>query len=60
MPDSRYTLGEQDVNVRGPLATQAIGIAGENGTLEPGKYANVLVLNKDMETNAVFFEGKKQ
>ncbi len=99
MPDGRYTLGGQDVNVRGPLATlddgtiagsvtdlmgclkkavefgiplhdavraaavnpaQAIGIAGEYGTLEPGKHANVLILDKSLELKAVFFEGEKQ
>ena len=38
---------------------QAIGIFDRVGSLEPGKRANVVVLNGDLEVKAVFFQGKQ-
>ena len=96
MPDGQYTLGGQDVTVRGALATladgtiagsvtdlmscmrkavsfgipladavraaavnpaQAIGIFDRVGSLDVGKQANAVVLDKDLELKAVFFNG---
>ena len=98
MPDGQYTLGGQDVTVKGPLATLAdgtiagsvtdlmgclrkavsfgipladavraaavnpaevLGIADSFGTLDVGKRANVVVLDKDLELKAIFFAGKR-
>ncbi|MDE6841345.1 MAG: N-acetylglucosamine-6-phosphate deacetylase [Oscillospiraceae bacterium] len=38
---------------------QAIGVFDRVGSLEPGKRANVVVLNGDLEVKAVFFQGKQ-
>ena len=97
MPDGSYTLGGQDVTVKGKLATladgtiagsvtdlmscmrtavsfgiplhdavraaavnpaQAIGIYDRVGSLEPGKRANVVILDENLELKAVFFRGQ--
>lgn len=97
MPDGAYTLGGQDVTVKGKHATladgtlagsvtdlmrcmktavsfgipledavraaavnpaKAIGIYSRAGSLEPGKRANVVVLDQDLEVKDVFFRGK--
>lgn len=97
MPDGAYTLGGQDVTVRGPRATLAdgtlagsvtdlmaclrtavsfgiplrdavraaaynpakvLGIDDWAGSLEPGKTANVAVLNPDLTLRAVLFRGE--
>ena len=38
---------------------KAIGIFDRVGSLEPGKRANVAVLDSDLELKAVFFHGKQ-
>lgn len=97
MPDGQYTLGGQDVTVRGPRATladgtlagsvtdlmecmktavsfgiplwdavkaaawnpaRALGIDSWAGSLEPGKTANIAVLNADLSLRAVLFRGE--
>lgn len=96
MPDGQYTLGGQDVAVRGARATladgtlagsvtdlmkcmktavsfgiplwdavkaaawnpaRALGIDSWAGSLEPGKAANIAVLNADLSLRAVLFRG---
>ena len=98
MPDGQYTLGGQDVTVKGRLATLADGtIAGSAtdllgcvqtavsmgiplaaavraaavnparcigaysrvGSLEPGKLANLVILNEDYSLRSVFFRGEE-
>ena len=98
MPDGQYTLGGQDVTVRGPLATladgtiagsvtdlmgcvkkavsfgipladavlaaalnpaEAIGVSDRFGTLDIGKQANIVVLDKELDLKAVFFAGQE-
>ena len=98
MPDGQYTLGGQDVTVRGKHATladgtlagsvtdlmgcmktavsfgipleeavwaaavnpaRAIGIFSRVGSLEPGKRANLVILDKDLEVKDVFFRGQR-
>ena len=98
MPDGQYTLGGQDVVVKGKLATltdgtiagsvtdlmaclktavsfgipladavraaavnsaQAIGVFDRVGSLEPGKRANVVVLDGELNVKNVFFHGKQ-
>ena len=97
MPDGSYTLGGQDVTVKGKHATladgtlagsvtdlmscmktavsfgipladavraaavnpaKAIGIFSRAGSLEPGKRANVVILDEKLEVKDVFFRGK--
>ena len=97
MPDGQYTLGGQDVTVKGKLATladgtiagsvtdlmgclktavsfgiplhaavraaavnpaRAIGIYSRCGSLEPGKRANVVILDEHLELKDVFFRGE--
>lgn len=97
MPDGQYTLGGQDVTVKGKYATlsdgtlagsvtdlmgclrtavsfgipladavraaavnpaRAIGIYSRCGSLEPGKRANVVLLDHDMEIKHIIFRGK--
>ena len=97
MPDGQYTLGGQDVTVKGKLATladgtiagsvtdlmgclktavsfgiplhaavraaavnpaRAIGIYSRCGSLEPGKRANVVILDERLELKDVFFRGE--
>ncbi len=97
MPDGQYTLGGQDVTVKGKHATLAdgtlagsvtdlmgclktavsfgipladavraaavnsaksIGIYSRYGSLEPGKRANVVVLDENLELKDVFFRGE--
>ena len=97
MPDGQYTLGGQDVVVKGKLATltdgtiagsvtdlmgcmktavsfgiplkdavraaavnpaKAIGIYSRCGSLEPGKRANVVILDENLELKDVFFRGE--
>lgn len=96
MPDGRYTLGGQEVTVRGPRATladgtlagsvtdlmaglrnavrfgvplrdavkaaavnpaRALGLYDRFGSLDPGKEANIAVLNGDLSLRAVIFRG---
>ena len=98
MPDGDYTLGGQDVRVKGKLATLAdgtiagsvtdlmsclktaagfgipladavraaaynparvLGIDGRYGTLDPGKVANIAVLDSELNVKDVFFKGRK-
>ena len=98
MPDGQYTLGGQDVTVKGKHATLAdgtlagsvtdlmrcmktavsfgipleeavwaaavnpartIGIFSRAGSLEPGKRANLVVLDQDLEVKDVFFRGQR-
>jgi len=100
MPDGQYTLGGQDVMVRGNAATlcadgalagsvtnlmdcmknavqqmgipletavkcaavnpaKAIGIYDQYGSIEPGKAANIVLLNEQLEIEAVFLRGKR-
>ena len=98
MPDGQYTLGGQDVTVKGKHATladgtlagsvtdlmrcmktavsfgipleeavwaaavnpaRAIGIFSRAGSLEPGKRANLVVLDQDLEVKDVFFRGQR-
>lgn len=97
MPDGQYTLGGQDVVVKGKLATltdgtiagsvtdlmgcmktavsfgipledavraaavnpaKAIGIYSRCGSLEPGKRANLVILDQNLEIKDVFFRGE--
>lgn len=97
MPDGQYTLGGQDVTVRGARATLAdgtlagsvtnlmrcmqtavcfgiplwdavkaaawnparvLGIDAWAGSLEPGKTANIAVLNADLSLRCVLFHGQ--
>jgi N-acetylglucosamine-6-phosphate deacetylase len=97
MPDGQYTLGGQDVTVRGPRATladgtlagsvsdlmqcmktavsfgvplrdavkaaawnpaRALGIDSWAGSLEPGKAANLAVLNGDLSLRCVLQRGR--
>ena len=97
MPDGAYTLGGQDVTVKGKYATlsdgtlagsvtdlmncmktavsfgipledavraaavnpaKAIGIFSRAGSLEPGKRANVVILDENLDVKDVFFRGK--
>ena len=97
MPDGQYTLGGQDVTVRGARATLAdgtlagsvtnlmrcmltavsfgiplwdavkaaawnparvLGIDAWAGSLEPGKMANIAVLNADLSLRCVLFHGQ--
>ena len=97
MPDGDYTLGGQDVTVKGKYATladgtlagsvtdlmscmktavsfgipladavraaavnpaKAIGIFSRAGSLEPGKRANVVILDENLDVKDVFFRGK--
>ena len=96
MADGSYTLGGQDVTVKGPRATlsdgtiagsvtdlmaclnkavsfgislrdavtaaavnpaKALGIYQRYGSLDPGKAANIVVLNQDLSLRAVIFRG---
>lgn len=100
MPDGRYTLGGQDVNLVGNKPTlvsdgaiagsatnlmdcmktavkdmgiplevairgaavnpaQAIGIYDNYGSITPGKVANIVLLDKDLNTKAVYIKGKR-
>lgn len=98
MPDGDYTLGGQDVKVKGKLATladgtiagsvtdlmscmrtavgfgipladavratavnpaQVLGIYGRYGSLEPGKMANIVVLDSGLNVRDVFFRGER-
>lgn len=97
MPDGQYTLGGQDVTVKGKLATladgtiagsvtdlmgcmktavsfgipladavraaavnsaKAIGVYSRCGSLEPGKRANLVILDENLELKDVFFRGE--
>jgi N-acetylglucosamine-6-phosphate deacetylase len=97
MPDGQYTLGGQDVTVRGPRATladgtlagsvsnlmqcvrtavsfgvplrdavkaaawnpaRALGIDSWAGSLEPGKAANVVILEPDLTLRCVLLRGQ--
>ncbi len=97
-PDGDYTLGGQDVKVKGKLATladgtiagsvtdlmscmrtavgfgipladavraaavnpaQVLGIYGRYGSLEPGKMANIVVLDSGLNVRDVFFRGER-
>ncbi|MEQ2455371.1 N-acetylglucosamine-6-phosphate deacetylase [Flavonifractor hominis] len=97
MPDGAYTLGGQDVTVKGKYATladgtlagsvtdlmscmktavsfgipladavraaavnpaKAIGIFSRAGTLEPGKRANLVVLDENLNLKDIFFRGE--
>ena len=96
MEDGQYTLGGQDVTVRGPLATLAdgtiagsatnlydcmrkavemgvpkeqairaatinpavsIGVQDEVGSLEAGKYANIVIADKELHRRQVILKG---
>ncbi len=100
MPDGRYQLGGQDVDLVGnrptlvssgaiagsatnlmdsmklvvrdmgiPLESavraaavnpaKAIGIFDKYGSIEPGKVANIVLLDKDLNTKAVYIKGKQ-
>ena len=98
MPDGQYTLGGQDVTVKGRYATladgtlagsvtdlmgclktavsfgiplehavraaavnpaRAIGIYSRCGSLEPGKRANFVILDRDLNLRDVFFCGQR-
>ena len=98
MPDGDYTLGGQDVKVKGKFATladgtiagsvtdlmscmrtavgfgipladavraaavnpaQVLGIYGRYGSLEPGKMANIVVLDSGLNVRDVFFRGER-
>ncbi len=37
---------------------RAVGIIKDYGTLEPGKYANIVILNEALETKAILHKGK--
>ncbi len=97
MPDGEYTLGGQEVQVRGKAATlkdgtlagsvtdlmgclrmavsmgislsaavtaaavnpaKALGIYSYTGSLENGKYANMVLLDENLSIKAVIFKGK--
>lgn len=99
MPDGRYTLGGQEVEVRGRRATlvkdgslagsvtnladclrvavreagipletavscatrnpaKALGILDQYGTVEAGKKADVVLLNRELEVQSVIVHGK--
>lgn len=97
MPDGQYTLGGQEVTVKGKLATladgtiagsvtdlmgcmktavsfgipladavraaavnsaKAIGVYSRCGSLEPGKRANLVILDENLELKDVFFRGE--
>ena len=38
---------------------RAIGMFQDYGTLDPGKYANIVILGKGLDTKAVFLRGKR-
>ncbi len=98
MPDGQYTLGGQEVTVRGNLATlsdgtiagsvtnlydcmrkavkmgipveqavraatfnpaASIGTLNTVGSLKPGKYANIVIADKDLRRKEVILKGKR-